>query len=150
MVDQDQVSSGIENVRASDDGWRHFIPRQYTRTGGEPILVALAGPRCFLATFRYIPPDQGLSVSRTLIRASGISDALEQNERAANKKQSDVHDKIIRPRPAKDNHVAMIYGKQTRKFLPREGKASVESSLEKSPLPPRHTESIEMHGDKAS
>jgi hypothetical protein len=27
------------------------------------------------------------------------------------------------------NHVAMIYGKQTRKFLPREGKASVESSL---------------------
>jgi len=44
-----------------------------------------------------------LSVSRALIRASGISDALEQNERAANKKRSDVHAKIIGPRPAKNN-----------------------------------------------
>ena len=102
MVDQDQVSSGIENIRASHDGWLNFIPRQYARTSGEPILVALAGPRCLLATFRYIPPDQGLSVFRALIRASGISDAREQNERAANKKRSDVHDKIIGPRPAKD------------------------------------------------
>ena len=101
MVDQDHVSSGIENVRASHDGWLNFIPRQYTRTSGEPILVALAGPRCLLATFGYISPDQGLSVSRALIRACK-SDAPEENERAANKKRSDVHDKIIGPRHAKD------------------------------------------------
>src|SRR6516162_3159935 len=102
MVDQDQISSGIENVRASHDRWLSFVPRQYTRTSGEPILVALAGPRCLFATFRYIPPDPGLSVSRALIRAGSISDALEQNERAANKKRSDVHVKIIGRQPAKN------------------------------------------------
>src|ERR1043166_3055144 len=94
MVDKDYVSSGIQNV------WLIFIPRQYTRASGESILVALAGPRCLLATFRYISPDQRLSVSRALIRAGAISDAREQNERAADKKRSDVHAKIIEQRHA--------------------------------------------------
>ena len=50
MVDEDRVSSGIQNVGASHDRWLNFIPRQYTRASGEPILVTLAGPRCLVAT----------------------------------------------------------------------------------------------------
>src|SRR5215211_6382337 len=95
MVDHDHVSSGIQNVRAGHDCWLNFIPRQYTRARGEPILVALAGPRCLLATCRRIPPDERLSVSRALIRAGAIRDAREQEERAANKKRSEVHAKIF-------------------------------------------------------
>ena len=91
MVDEDHVSSGIQNVGASHDCWLNFIPSQYTRAGGEPILVALAGPRRLVATFWYIPPDQRLSVSGALIRASAVKDAREQNERTTNKKRSDVH-----------------------------------------------------------
>ena len=93
MVDHDHVPPGIENVRASHDRWFSFIPRQYTRASGVPILVALTRPCCLVATCRNIPPDQHLSVSRALIRA-GVSDARKQKERAANKKRSDVHAKI--------------------------------------------------------
>src|SRR5262245_5714446 len=95
MVDEDHVSSGIQNIGASHHCWLNFIPRQYTRPSGEPILIALAGPRCLLATLRYIPPDQRLSVSRALIRAGAINNAREQNERAANKKRPDLHAKMF-------------------------------------------------------
>ena len=52
MGDHDHGSSGIWNMGASNDCWLNFIPRQYTRAGGEPILVTLAGPRCLIARLR--------------------------------------------------------------------------------------------------
>ena len=94
MADHDHVSPGIHNVRPSHDCWLNFVPGQYTRAGSEPILVALAGPCCLIATCRYIPPDQRLSISGAVIRAA-VNDAREQKERAANKKRSDVHAIII-------------------------------------------------------
>ena len=94
MVDHEHVSSGIENVRTSHDRWLRFVPCQHTRTSGVPILVALTGPRCFVSTRRYIPPDQRLSVSCAFIRALAVSHGEEQKEGAANKKRLNIHAKM--------------------------------------------------------
>lgn len=95
MVNEDHVSSVIQNVGASHDGWLNLVPRQYTRTRGEPILVPLAGPRRLLAAFRGISPDERQPISCALIRAGAISEAGAQKDGAENKKRSRVHAKMF-------------------------------------------------------
>lgn len=70
MVDHYHVSSGVQNVGAGDDRSINFVPGEYTTACGEAILVALARPRGLVTTGGYIPPDQCLSISRALIRAT--------------------------------------------------------------------------------
>ncbi|PYX96434.1 MAG: hypothetical protein DMG63_17050 [Acidobacteria bacterium] len=65
-----------------------------------------------------------MSVSGALIRTSAVNDAREQNERAANKKRSDVHGNH-RAMPPIVSRVAMMFEKQARKLLRHRGKASV-------------------------